>query len=96
MWLVRAPAVTGKLETSFLMPVQVGKTLYITAEITGQEGRKIYCRAEGRIGGVDGPIAVEAAAIFITVPLEHFIENAPENYRANLFGSAAPELEINP
>jgi predicted thioesterase len=78
------------------MPVQVGKTLYITAEITGQEGRKIYCRAEGRIGGVDGAIAIEAAAIFITVPLEHFIDNAPENYRANLFGSAAPELEINP
>jgi acyl-coenzyme A thioesterase PaaI-like protein len=96
MWLVRAPAVTGRLETSFLMPVQVGKTLYITAEIVGQEGRKIYCHAQGRIGGEDGPIAVEAAAIFITVPVEHFIDNAPESFRATLFGSAAPELEINP
>ncbi len=96
MWLVRAPAVTGKLETSFLIPVQVGKTLYITAEIVGQEGRKIYCRADGKIGSTEGPVAVEAAAIFITVPLEHFIDNAPESYRASLFGSAAPELEINP
>ena len=72
------------------------KTLYITAEIVGQEGRKIYCHAEGRIGSEDGPIAVEAAAIFVTVPVEHFIENAPESFRATLFGSAAPELEINP
>ncbi|MEY3098759.1 MAG: hypothetical protein RIS32_550, partial [Actinomycetota bacterium] len=26
MWLVREPAVTGKLETSFLAPVPVGST----------------------------------------------------------------------
>ena len=98
MWLVREPAVTGKLETSFLMPVQVGKTLFITAEITGQDGRKIYCRAEGQIGSEDGPIAVEAAAIFIVVPLEHFVNNAPEGFREALFGmnGKSPELEINP
>ena len=96
MWLVREPAVTGRLETSFLMPVQVGKTLFITAEIVGQEGRKIYCRAEGKIGSPEGPIAVEAAAIFIAVPIEHFINNAPEGFRDALFGSAAPELEVNP
>lgn len=96
MWLVREPAVTGRLETSFLMPVQVGKTLYMKAEILGQDGRKIYCHSEGRIGSVDGPLAVEAAAIFIVVPVEHFIDNAPEGFREALFGSAAPELEINP
>lgn len=100
MWLVREPAVTGRLETSFLAPVQVGSTLYITAEITGQEGRKIYCHAQGRIGSSEGPIAVEAAAIFIIVPVKHFIENAPEGFREALFGpmgsGKAPELEINP
>jgi acyl-coenzyme A thioesterase PaaI-like protein len=100
LWLVREPAVTGRLETSFLAPVQVGSTLYITAEITGQEGRKIYCHAQGRIGSSEGPIAVEAAAIFIIVPVEHFIENAPEGFREALFGpmgsGKAPELEINP
>ena len=52
--------------------------------------------AFGPSGFEEGPIAVEAAAIFITVPVEHFIENAPESFRATLFGSAAPELEINP
>lgn len=100
MWLVRAPAVTGRLETSFLQPVQVGATLFMVAEIVGQEGRKIYCRAEGRLGSNEGPLAVEAAAIFITVPVEHFIENAPEGFRDSLFGSAGrldvSELEINP
>lgn len=100
MWLVRAPAVTGKLETSFLLPVQVGATLFITAEILGQEGRKIYCRAEGHLGSNEGPLAVEAAAIFITVPLDHFIDNAPEGFRDALFGSPGrveiSEFEINP
>ena len=99
MWLVREPAVTGRLETSFLMPVQVGTTLFMKAEIKAQEGRKIYCYAEGRLGSEDGPLAVEAAAIFIAVPVEHFIENAPAGFRDAVFGSGvriSPELEVNP
>jgi acyl-coenzyme A thioesterase PaaI-like protein len=100
MWLVRQPAVTGKLETSFLAPVPVGTTLFIQAEIVGQEGRKIFCRAEGRIGSDQGMLAVEAAAIFIVVPMEHFITNAPEGFRDLLVGrtdlSIDTEFEINP
>lgn len=41
MWLLRAPAVTGRLETDFLKPVPMGSTLHITAEITGQSNRKV-------------------------------------------------------
>ena len=100
MWLVRQPAVTGKLETSFLAPVPVGTTLFIQSEIVGQDGRKIYCRAEGRIGSDEGQLAVEAAAIFVIVPMEHFIDNAPEGFRNVLAGrkdlSIATEFEINP
>jgi len=100
MWLVRQPAVTGKLETSFLAPVPVGTTLLIKSEIMGQVGRKIYCRAEGRIGSNEGQLAVEAAAIFVIVPMEHFIANAPEGFRDVLAGrkdlSIATEFEINP
>ena len=100
MWLVRQPAVTGKLETSFLAPVPVGTTLFIKSEIMGQVGRKIYCRAEGRIGSNEGKLAVEAAAIFVIVPMEHFIANAPEGFRNVLAGrkdlSIATEFEINP
>lgn len=100
MWLVRQPAVTGKLETSFLLPVPVGTTLFIEAEIVGQEGRKIYCKAQGRLGSKQGDVAVEAAAIFIIVPMEHFITNAPEGFRESLAGrkdlSIATEFEVNP
>lgn len=100
MWLVRAPAVTGRLETAFLAPVPVGSTLFIQAEITGQQGRKIYTRAEGRIGSDSGILAVEAAAIFIVVPMEHFINNAPAGYRDILTGRSDltidTEFEINP
>jgi len=100
MWLVRLPAVTGRLETSFLLPVPVGSTLFIDAWITGQEGRKIYCHAEGHLNSTDGPIAVEAAAIFITVPIEHFIDNAPQGFRNSLLGPGVKnqdsEFEINP
>jgi len=100
MWLVRQPAVTGKLETSFIAPVPVGTILFIQAEIIGQEGRKIYCKAQGRINSDSGPLAVEAAAIFVIVPMEHFISNTPEGFRDVLAGrtdlSIDTEFEINP
>lgn len=102
MWLLRAPAVTGRLETDFLKPVPIGTTLYITAEITGQVNRKVYTSAVGRIGSADGEIVVLAAALYITVPMDHFMNNAPKEYLAEL--AKAPELmafvdpnfEINP
>lgn len=102
MWLLRAPAVTARLETDFLLPVPIGTTLFITARITGQEGRKVYSEAEGRINGADGAIAVRAASLFVIVPMKHFLENAPAEYleaiRVNpeLFAFVDPEFNINP
>ena len=49
MWLLRAPAVTARLETDFIKPVPMGSKLFITAEITGQVNRKVYCSAVGRL-----------------------------------------------
>lgn len=102
MWLIRSPAVTARLETDFLKPVPMGSTLHITAEISGQVGRKVYTRAEGRLGSPDGPIAVKAAALFVVVPMSHFLENAPAEYlkhvRAHpeLLAFVDPDFEINP
>lgn len=90
MWLLRAPAVTGRLETDFLKPVPMGSTLHITAEITGQEGRKVYTSAVGRLNSADGEIAVKAAALYIVVPMDHFMNNAPKEYLEEL--SKTPEL----
>ena len=102
MWLLRSPAVTARLETDFLLPVPIGTTLYISAEIVGQHGRKVYSVAEGRLNGPDGPLAVRAASLFIVVPMKHFLENAPAEYvaaiKANpeLLSFVDPEFNINP
>ena len=102
MWLLRAPAVTARLETDFLLPVPIGTTLYISAQITGVQGRKVYSVSEGRLNSVDGPLAVRAASLFIIVPMKHFLENAPAEYiaaiKANpeLMAFVDPEFNINP
>jgi hypothetical protein len=80
----------------------MGTTLYITARITGQVNRKVYTAAEGRLGGPDGEIAVKAAALFVIVPMSHFLENAPKEYLEHIaktpeiLAFVDPEFEINP
>ena len=73
--LLGAPVVTVHLEVDFRKPVPVGSTLHITSRVAGVVGRKVYTEATARIGAPDGPIAVNAAALFLQVALEHFIEN---------------------
>lgn len=102
MWLLRSPAVTARLETDFLKPVPMGSTLHITAEITGQVNRKVYTSAEGRLNSADGPVVVRAAALYVIVPMDHFLNNAPQEYLAQLaktpeiLAFADPNFEINP
>ncbi|WP_245931598.1 PaaI family thioesterase [Actinokineospora auranticolor] len=97
--LLRKPAVTGKLETDFLLPVPVGTTLVIDAHLDGVAGRKVYASAEGRLGA-DGPVAVRARALFVVVELKHFLDNGREaDLRAvaadpSLLGSRP--VELNP
>ena len=102
MWLLRAPAVTGRLETDFIKPVPMGSTLHITAEITGQVNRKVYTSAVGRLNSPDGEIAVRAAALYIVVPMDHFMNNAPKEYleqiakSPELMAFVDPTFEVNP
>ena len=102
MWLIRSPAVTGRLETDFMKPVPIGTTLHISAQITGQVKRKVYTEAVGRLNGPDGEIAVRAAALFVIVPTSHFMSNAPAEYleyikkSPELLAFVDPEFEINP
>jgi acyl-coenzyme A thioesterase PaaI-like protein len=102
MWLIRSPAVTARLETDFLKPVPIGTKLHITARITGQVNRKVYTAAEGRLGGPEGAVAVRAAALFVIVPMSHFLENAPKEYLEHIaktpeiLAFVDPEFEINP
>lgn len=102
MWLLRAPAVTARLETDFLKPVPIGTTLYISARITGRVNRKVYTIAEGRLNSIDGPIAVRAAALYVIVPMDHFLNNAPKEYLEQIskvpeiLAFVDPDFEINP
>lgn len=102
MWLLRAPAVTVHLETDYKLPVPVGTTLFINARILKKEGRKVFASAEGHLNSVDGPIAVTAASIYVIVPIEHFLNNAPKEFidavKANpkLLEHLDPDFEINP
>ncbi len=100
-WLLRAIAVTGRLETDFVRPVPVDAVLHLRAEALAVHGRKIYCTATGRIGGPDGPVAVHADAVFIEVKVDHFIENGrKEEIQAALSDpdrmKVARAFEVNP
>jgi acyl-coenzyme A thioesterase PaaI-like protein len=102
MWLLRAPAVTARLETDFIKPVPMGSKLFITAEITGQVNRKVYCSAVGRLNSPDGDIAVRAAALYVIVPMTHFLQNAPADYlqaiakTPEVLAFIDPNFDINP
>ena len=100
-WLLHLIAVTGRLETDYLKPVPVGTTLFIEARCDGIHGRKIYNSAVGRLGGPDGAIAVRATAIFISVGVEHFLDNGnPAEVKAAMADPdhtrAARAFEVNP
>ena len=89
-WLLDGPAVTGRLECDFRRPVPVGSVLFIDAEIIGVKGRKVFTRAIGRLGGPEGPIAITAAALFVQVPLQHFVDHGtPEQVERAVADRAA-------
>ncbi|MEO3786925.1 PaaI family thioesterase [Actinocorallia sp. B10E7] len=71
-WSLGRMAVTGRLETDYRLPVPVGSVVHLKAWCTGVDGRKIYLQGEGRLGSPDGPVVVQAAALFLEVPREHF------------------------
>lgn len=74
-WLLAGPAVTARLEVDFRRPVPIGRVLYVDAEVVGVRGRKVFTRAVGRLDAADGPLAVSATALFVQVPLQHFVDN---------------------
>jgi predicted thioesterase len=90
------------LETDFIAPVPVGSTLFIKARITGQSNRKVYSSAEGYLNGPDGILAMKASSLFVIVPMQHFLDNAPKAYldhvrkHPELLAFVDPDFEINP
>lgn len=104
-WLLGLPAVTARLEVDFRRPVPVGSPLALDARITGVHGRKVFMEAQGTL--VDGTLAVSAAAMFLSVPLQHFLTHGnPEQVHQALAdrasggpawrGAGKDDVEINP
>lgn len=91
--LLRTPTVTARLETDFVRPVPVGSTLHIAARLDGRSGRKTYVSAEGRLDADDGPVALRARALFVTVGVDHFTTHgdpdAIEKFRQTAEAEAA-------
>jgi acyl-coenzyme A thioesterase PaaI-like protein len=73
LWLVGKPAVTARLEVDFRRPVPVGSRLDLRARVERTAGRKIWASLVGR---VEGAVAVEARALYLTVGVEHFVPHA--------------------
>ena len=61
----------------------------------------MYLRGEGRLDAVEGPVAITATALFVQVPLEHFVthgraedvERAREDAQV---GRYLEHLEVSP
>ena len=68
-WLLLAPAVTYRLQTTFHRPVPVGATLDLYAEVTEVADRRVLCRGRAMLGDV---VAVRADGEFRQVSPEHF------------------------
>lgn len=71
-WLLAKPAVTAHLECDFRRPVPVGSTLEMRAQVDGVEGRRVLMSA---VASLDQRPAVIAKAVFVQVPLEHFLHH---------------------
>jgi acyl-coenzyme A thioesterase PaaI-like protein len=94
-WLLGDPAVTGRLECEFRVPVPVGSILHLHAEILGKERRKIYAVATARLNSFDGPIAVVAHSIYLQVGVDHFMKNGDRSGVSHE-QLAVRDFEVNP
>jgi len=79
--LLRRPAVTGRLEVDYRLPVPLGE-LRLAARCTAAAGRKVWATAEAILP--DGRVAAEASALFVTVAAEHFERHRPASVAAPL------------
>nr|WP_051232376.1 PaaI family thioesterase [Pseudonocardia asaccharolytica] len=92
----REPAVTAELSTRFRRPVPVGSTLYLAARVDRKEGRKLWVSATGRLDAPDGPLAAESSALFLVVPIEHFVRHGRAQEVAAAGLPAGQYREVNP
>lgn len=67
-WLLGHLYATAQLDVTYLAPVPILSTVFITARCDQLEGRRASLSGEARIGASDGVVAVRARGLFIQVP----------------------------
>lgn len=96
-WLLMAPSVTIRLDTRFLLPVPIGTTLALSAEIVEVAGRTVASEGRGELP--DGRTAVTAQGWFRQVRPEHFARHGTPEFVAGARGDSpwrAPAAEPRP
>lgn len=73
VFIVDTVAVTRSLTIEYLAPVPLHERHRITAGIQQRDGRRLYVAGTGV--GADGTARFVAHAVFITVPVEHFLRH---------------------
>jgi acyl-coenzyme A thioesterase PaaI-like protein len=69
--IVGEPAFTGQLTVNYRAPTPMRQELTFRAWVTGREGRKLFIGADARH---DGDLVADAAGLFVTIPMERFLE----------------------
>lgn len=75
------PAVTARLEVDYRRPFVLGRRHLVAASVDEQEGRKYVAR--GSVRDEEGALVAEGTGLFVQVPVEHFLENLPPEWRTS-------------
>ena len=70
LFLVRAPAVTRRLEVDYLRPVLLGVRYDLVAKVEARDGRKLWVSCEGR--DPSGTLTFTSRGLFVVVDVSHF------------------------
>ena len=73
--VLKHPGVTARLEVNYRRPAFLHRRFDLEAWVVRVEGRKIEMAAEMR---EDGDVVADAAALFIRVDREHFLQGADQ------------------
>jgi len=79
LYVIGEPAVTAKLEVNYRRPVLLDVEYTLHAWLEGREGRKLYTAIT--MCDIDGNVVAEGTGLFVTVSMEHFTKDLPEDWR---------------
>lgn len=80
LYVIGQPAVTAKLEVNYRRPVLVNTEYTLHTALLGREGKKLFTSIDMRDG--NGDVVADGKGLFVTVSLEHFTKNLPDDWRA--------------